>query len=369
MKPIRNVSTAAFLAAFAASASAQFYALGAGTTAYDVSGDGSRVVGYNGGGNFVWSAGTGLQSIGGNAPDNGFSGHPAISDDGTTIVASATNAQGLSEMSRYSFATGAWTALGSLGASSGDETSAGWGISADGSTAIGLGWVDAGSAHGIVSRNGVVTDLGTTVAGSSTRANAASGDGSVIVGWQDAEDGFRQGAVWKDGVQTLLADGSGNLLGEAGEVSNDGVWLTGSGNYAADGELWRWSEATGYQALGSKLAAFDSSTAFTAMNGDASAMIGYSRGFGPARLGKGLIWTSSLGVTNLNDYVASQGIDTGGVTLALPLGISTNGRTIVGLGSNGQGWVVRLPTPVPEPGTIVTLGLGAAALLRRRKRV
>ncbi len=368
MKPIRIVSTAASLAALAVSASAQFYTLGAGSTAYDVSGDGSRVVGYNGNGNFVWSAGTGLQGIGGNAPGNGFGGRPAISDDGTTLVASATNAQGLNEMSRYSFATGQWTALGNLGASSGDETSSGWNLSADGSTAVGLGWIDGGTAHGIVSRSGVVTDLGSTVAGASTRANAVSGDGGVIVGWQDAEDGFRQGAVWKDGVQTILKDGQGNVLGEADVVSNDGVWVAGNGNYAADGELWRWSEATGYQALGSKLDASDFSTGFTGMNGDATAMVGYSRGFGPARLGKGVLWTSSLGVMDLNEYVASQGIDTQGVTLALPLGMSADGQTIVGLGSNGQGWVVRLPNPVPEPGTMAALALGTATLLRRRKR-
>jgi hypothetical protein len=59
---------------------------------------------------------------------------------------------------------------------------------------------------------------------------------------------------------------------------------------------------------------------------------------------------------NLNDFVASQGVNTEGVTLALPLGISADGRTIVGLGSGGVGFVVTLTQAGECPGDVTGSG-------------
>src|SRR5690606_25194896 len=113
------------------------------------------------------------------------------------------------------------------GSSDGHSSSA-WGFSGNGQIVVGLGWVNAGLAHAIKwSEETGLVDMGSTVEGSSSRANAANYDGSIIVGWQDAESGFRQAAVWVDDVQNLIFDNEGNAVGEAGAISDDGNWVVG----------------------------------------------------------------------------------------------------------------------------------------------
>ena len=325
--------------------------LGSGITPYAASADGSVVAGYDTSQYFYWTADGGMVGIGGTIPGGGAGGTPSISDDGTILVGTALNSvSGANEISYFVIADGEWTHLGGIGGQSGSEISSGYGISGDGETVVGLGWIDAGGAHAVKWRESTgLEDLGSTVAGRSSRANAANGDGSFIGGWQDSDTGFRQGAIWIHGTQVLIWNDPAETvrLGEVADVSGDGYWAVGSGVSANGWQPWRWNGLDGAESLGHLDPAWRG--AATALSFGGEVIVGFDRPFpGPATFGQGFIYTDDLGLVNLNTYAADQGIDTQGVTLALPLGISADGLTVVGVGRTATatvGWVLTLPTP------------------------
>jgi len=318
---------------------AQVINLGANFEANSVSNNGEKVVGSIGSTNLIWTEADGLTPIG--SITNGFpmAGGASISNDGSKVTATVTNPDNdLNEMGYYDVATQEWTYLGGIGASIDGDTSSAWGISGDGTTAVGLGWVVGGGAHGIkwTEADGMI-DLGSSVPDRSSRANDTNNDGSVIVGWQDAIDGFRQAAIWVDGVQSLITNQGGNPVGEAGAVSGDGNWVIGGGN---NFEAWRWSQDTGMINISHPNSGFSFSGSATSINEDGSVIVGFYRPFpGPALFGEGFIWTEETGRVELNEYVDSLGMDDLGITFSLPLGISNDGTAIVGLGLQGGGIV------------------------------
>ncbi|MFM8732590.1 MAG: hypothetical protein ACKOGJ_08805, partial [Phycisphaerales bacterium] len=248
--------------------------------------------------------------------------------------------------------TQSWTPLGGIGSSSGGEASSGWGISGDGTTVVGLGWISAGSAHAIrwQAATGMVS-LGSTVTGRSTRANGCNTDGSVVVGWQDGSTGFRQGAIWRNGVQTLITWPGGAQLGEASACSSDGTVVVGNGVSSNSFQPWRWTAAGGAVSLGPPPTA-GWRGASVDVSADGRRVAAFYRPFpGPATFGQGFLWIQGEGFFNLNTYAASQGITVpAGVVLALPLGISADGYTIVGTARENNvavGFVLDLPRPTP----------------------
>lgn len=347
-----------------------FSNLGAGASPTGISADGSVVAGTNASQYFRWTPGGGVVTIGGTAPGVGGAGGQAkISDDGRYIAGTAIDpTNNLYTMSRYDAVSGQWTNLPSLGATSGQSTSSAWGISGDGNTVVGLGWVNAGTANAISwqANSNITTSLGTSVAGRSTRANATNSDGSVIAGWQDSSTGFRQAAVWSGGAQTLLTAPNGNPLSEAGDVSSNGQWVVGGSNASATaGQPWRWSQATGTEILTSIFnPSWSGSGTGIADNGW---IVGFMRPFGPALFGEGFIWFPGQGMVNLTDYARSIGVPIPtGTVLSLPLAISADGLTISGQGRSSTGaigWVIT----IPAPGASMLLALGGVAALRRKR--
>ncbi len=338
---------------------AQFRNLGQGNAITGLSHDGSVGAGTNFTEYFVWTAGGGVQGIGGLIPGNGVGGQAKLSSDGTKISGTSMNpANSHAEMSRYDTISGAWTPLGDIGGlcpSIVDEASSGWGISGDGNSVVGLGWTGVcGPAHAIQWTNpGPANDLGSSVMDRSSRANGTNADGSVVVGWQDASDGFRQGAVWNLGVQTLLTNAMGEPLSEAQDVSATGEWVVGEGNFSTLDQAWRWNAATGVEPLGIlNPSGFLPRGSATAISDDGSVIVGYEREFGSFPTGGiGFIWTAATGMMNLNDYLDSLSIDRQGFNASLPLSISGDGRTIGGAGIasgslfGGEGFVVTIPEP------------------------
>ena len=240
-------------------------------------------------------------------------------------------------MSYYDVGTATWNPLGGIGGQSGTEISSGWNISRDGQHVVGLGWISGGGAHAIQwTDGGNVVDLGSTVTGRSSRANAVDADGNVVVGWQDASGGFRQGAVWNNGVQSLITNAVGGaMLAEASAVSDDGAFVVGSGGSGNGSQPYRWSQATGGVSLGN---IFNPTwLGFgTEVSSDGSTALGFYRPFGQfPTSGSGFVWTESGGMVDLTTVAAGLGIDLQNTTLSLPLAMSQDGKTIVGLGRQG----------------------------------
>ena len=333
-----------------------FQLLGAsGLTPTDASSDGQVVVGYNLNEFWYWTAEQGLVPIGGLAPSAGGAGSAGVSDDGTRIGYTIIGPQtGKTEGAFYDVASGQTTSIGTFGFSCDLSATSCWGISGDGNSMVGLGWHVACAARGYrFSSSAGLVDLGSTVSGSPSRANACNSNGTVIAGWQDSSSGARQGAVWTNGVQRIITTQAGASLGEAGAVSADGTWVIGQGASTNSFRGWRWSQATGYQALPASPIPALTRTFPTAISADGSRiLLFYRTQFPPSTAGEGYMWINGT-ITPLETLAAQAGITlTPDIRLALPLGMSRDGYTIVGTARTAagvQGFILDLPRPAQCP--------------------
>ena len=322
------------LLCFTKNVDAQFYMLGPQVTASDVNNSG--LVGAKAGAseNYYWTPSGGLQHIG-SLGVNTLSGQTLVSENNDKIYAYMTNPEtGNNSAAIYTISTASWNFLADLGGSMDNSATSPWGLSNDGSHLVGLGSLADGRAHAVRwNAAGEITDIGSTVEGRYSRANAVNNDGSVVVGWQDGTTGTRQGAIWVNGNQTILTDNEGNSLGEAGAVSGDGTVVVGlSGLYP-----YVWTENSYTTITHPQSGAFFRGGA-TGITEDGSTVIGYFRGWpGGPHFGEGFIWTAENGRQELNQYVQNLGIDTQGYVLALPLSISPDGTKIAGIARGNDG--------------------------------
>ncbi len=339
--------------------------LGPGANVSGLSANGSVAAGYITGGQFFhWTPARGVVFVGGNGPGGGIGGSAVLSDDGTRFSGNSTNpVTNLSEMSYYSIPAGTWTRLGTIGGSSGNEASSGWGMSGNGQSVVGLGWVNAGTAHAIQWKQGGSTqDLCSTVAGMSSRANATNFDGSVVGGWQDDSTGFRQAAIWQNGVQSLITR-LAQPVSEVLDVNAAGTYAVGYGGFATDSLPWRYNTTTGQIELLGTIDPFNSDRGATGVSDDGKTVVGFDRGF-PPFAGKGTIWFEGIGIQNLTTFATSIGVPIpAGVTLTLPLAISADGLTISGFDNSFNGFVIS----IPEPASAGLAGFALSIVLMRRR--
>lgn len=346
------VLTSAASAGDAGGSGGSFHLLGTdGLFASDASSDGRVVVGYNTSQFWYWTEEDGLTLIGGISPSAGGAGSAGVSDDGTRIGLTAINpSTGKTEGAFHDVKSMQTTLTGSFGFSCDLAAVSCWGVSGDGNTMVGLGWHAQCAARGYryTSTDGLI-DLGTSVAGRPTRANGCNFDGTVIAGWQDSLSGSRQGVVWRNGVQTLITAPNGATVGEAGAVSGDGTWVIGLGAGSGATLGWRWSQDTGLLTLPPTPIPALPRAFPTGISEDGSRIVLFYRTqFPPATGGEGYLWIDGT-LHSLETLAAEQGVKIpSGVRMALPLGMSSDGYTIVGTArtpSGVQGFILDLPRP------------------------
>lgn len=234
------------------------------------------------------------------------------------------------------------------------------GVSADGSVVVGDMNLGAAGIRAYRWQNGVMQDLGSLSSVAYARALGVSADGSVIVGDSRLTTGDFRAFRWQNGVmQNLGTLTFGNS--QANGVSADGTVVVGTANNNSRAFRWQNGVMQDLGTLGRQ------SSFATAVSADGARIVGRARNE-DGRRETGFLWTPTDGMQDLNllyaDLLSPRS------SLSSPLGISPNGRYIVGQGFNGQTnrFEAFILDTVPEPASMIVLGAGLTGLLALRRR-
>ncbi len=314
--------------------------------AYDVSADGSVVVGHSltasGNEAFRWTSGDGMIGLGDLAGGSFSSIARGVSDDGSVVVGYSNSASGQFEAFRWT-SGGGMVGLGDL--PGGYFESSAKGVSSDGSVVVGHSNSASGGEAFRWTLGGGMAGLGHLPGGAFRGvADGASADGSVIVGNGDSASGqveaFR---LTSGGGMVGLGDlPGGSFQSSALCVSADGSVVVGSSESASGREAFRWTSGGGMIGLGDLAGGSFYSNAF-AVSGDGSVVVGRSNS---ASGSESFVWDSTNGMQSISSILINGGVDLTGWTLYTAYGISTDGQTIVGYGTNPSGnteaWVANI---------------------------
>jgi len=314
-----------------------------GTLPVGVNANGTLVVGgLRSGGGFYWMPTTGDIFIGGGEA-------VASSRDGRTIIGTAPDSRSITQAAIWQRAA-EWRLLGSIvpnAAPCDALLSSSYGTSSDGKVIVGLAWNGCNIARAFrwEESTGMV-DLGSTVAGRSSRANGVSGDGKVVVGWQEHPTGVRQGARWVDGRQEIFAGPEG-FIGEAQGTNSDGSIVVGQTCRfgALDQSAWIWTARDGVQCVPVPRPRLGGAIGVMLSTSEDGRVIGGAHSFGLES--EAVIWMDRS-PSYLKDYLRAHGvpdaferwINTGFIT-----SVSPDGRILVGYGAGPrdfQGYMVIL---------------------------
>jgi probable HAF family extracellular repeat protein len=159
----------------------------------------------------------------------------------------------------------------------------------------------------------------------------------------------------------------GTLDSWAYRVSAGGSIIVGQATSASGSEAFRWTQAGGLVGLGD-LPGGDYESMALDVSEDGSIVVGSSQTDAGV---EAFIWDGSNGIRSLQDLLTAHGEDLTGWQLDEALGLSADGRFIVGTGINPEGYVEAWLAGVPEPSAWVLFGLGvlglAAAEWRKRR--
>jgi uncharacterized membrane protein len=327
------------------------------STAFGISADGRVVVGQGtsdlGHEAVVWMPPSGPLSLG--PSPGGFFGASAeaASDDGVFVA-------GFLQRTGTTFAAFRWSAATGLhfidDIPGGPASNSAVDLSSDGSVLVGLGnsvngieayrWTAATGAVGLGDLPGIPF---------TSHSNGVSADGTIVVGHGNVLFGDAGGEGWRWTQETGMV-GLGDLPGggfesSAETISRNGKYVAGYGTVAEGRMAFRWSADEGMRALGEiPGGAFMSWGRAVSDDGDVA---GVSSGPGGD---EAMLWTSDLGmvpVAPLLRLFGATGLD--GWRLNSVEGISADGRTLVGSGTDPDGhnhaWVATLPASlVCRPG-------------------
>jgi len=208
--------------------------------AYDVSYDGSVIVGSRSSGRqaFIWRRGSGLTypgTLGGNE-----SWAFGVSADGSIVVGWAQDSTGKLRAFRWTQQDGMRNLGAAIGSEAFDQSEA-WGISPDGNVIVGIAYNDRNEAIGfrniLQGTRRVNISLGDPPAGfTGVYPRRTNQDGSIIVGSMRKRDGTFRAMRWTQagGLEDLNVTyasllGSGEYLEVAHDITPDGRYIVGWG--------------------------------------------------------------------------------------------------------------------------------------------
>lgn len=307
----------------------------------------------------------GMNTLGTEIVGTNFGGQAVYWSDSTgTIVHGTGELWGISDngriFSELANSDGNWEAaliengeINFLGSIDGSNTcdafySHGLGMSADGSTGVGMGWVNCGTSAFYWTDSSGIVDLG-QFQGSSTKAQAVSGDGQMIGGWAQTDN--RSSCIWdSEGNTTLLGSlQEGSDYGEVQFINGDGSVIAGfcAGSAGNNVEGYIWSQDSGMVGLGvpDNSAATNVSRVFDVSENLVA--VGEYLNESPIFY-KACIYTAEVGqFVNLRSYLLDLGMSQiEQWDLVKAHCISDDGNTIAGYGrdpaNNWTGWVIRI---------------------------
>jgi cysteine-rich repeat protein/probable HAF family extracellular repeat protein len=138
----------------------------------------------------------------------------------------------------------------------------------------------------------------------------------------------------------------GNFDSWAGDISDDGTVIVGGGISASGWEAFRWTPGGGMEGLGGLDGGRFESEAY-AVSADGSVIVGECQSASGDEV---CIWDATGRILELDQVLVNNfGLDLTGWTLERATGISDDGLTIVGTGTNPSGyteaWIAVLGPP------------------------
>jgi uncharacterized membrane protein len=356
------------------SAASDFYSFnsGWGTSVFNITPDGMVAVGVSDGAVFRWTPSGGAAMI---SPADWLNTFTAgVSNDGNTIVSSMINPSNNQQEAAVWRAHQGWSFLGGLTAGVEGNLSTAYDVSGDATKIVGLGWHTNWRAEGFLWQDSSgMSGLGRPE-NMSSRASRISRDGSLIIGWYENNDtGERRPARWVNGGAVDLYMGE-TAVGETLGTNSDGSILVGEHWVDGVGSRGYFYDSIGVHDFGLLPGHENNFSPRSLANGvsDDSIVVGYSGGdpfWGDQE--EAFVWTLDSGMVTAASYLLGKGISVPShLKLTSATSISADGKTIGGQAFNmntnfNEAWVA---TSVPEPGSMIALTLGIAALLRRRFR-
>lgn len=318
-----------------------------------ISDDGAVLVGTTGGGGsaFRWSANNGIQLLPSLFPNPGGAKAFGVSGNGAVVVGQS-NAPGSIESVRW---VNAGTAQDLTGFGAAYYFEGGYDASFDGSRVVGsFGMWDAAS-----------NQLSTIGFG-----RAITPDGAVVVGGGNPL-GCSSGYMpfrWTAATGTVILGnlGGSQFCGSARGVSADGSIVVGFADYGGgpNEQAFIWTASAGMVGLGFMPNVNAVTSRALAVSADGHTVVGTSAG--------AFIWTPEVGMQSLLEVLLHQGASgLDGWELNEAIGISADGRTIIGQGSqyqNGAKYFIATLNAVPIPAAFWLFGgaIGTLVWMRRK---
>src|ERR1041384_5905740 len=338
--------------------------------AWDVSGDGSVVVGtfwaidgfFRPPHAYRWTGGA-FQDLGTLNPNAHEAEAYAVSDDGSKVVGWARGRSGFQRPFVWTAAIG-MQELSNVPGSDAKATD----ISRDGTLIVGSFYVDAeGSWHAFQWKNGIVTDLGFLSGGSDSKGQGVCSLGGAVVGSTLNSAGIQKAFLWRNGTMQDLGGIGRNNLAYAEDCSDNGNIVIGTSMDDKGNQLaTRWDtrpRSLGTLGGNSSEAHATSSDGSIVVGGAGLPFVNGTSEYSAFR------WTSATGrIEQLSKVLQNLGVTTpfchqvpcpaGTWFISLALGISSNGNVIVGdvvdPDGNSQAFraVISTSTSVPPTPTL-----------------